>query len=81
MNAPWQANLPNMYDKGSRTANMRKVYDEQGNFLRFEPIEETTTTTDETLDAAGRTTGIGDKKNGGKVKAKNGSIVSAYKNL
>ena len=81
MNAPWQANLPNMYDKGSRTANMRKVYDEQGNFLRFEPIEETTTVTDETLDAAGRTTGIGDKKNGGKVKSKNGSIVSAYKNL
>jgi hypothetical protein len=81
MNAPWQANLPNMYDKGSRTANMREVYDKQGNFLRYEPIEETTTTTDKTLEAAGKTPGIADKKNGGKVKAKNGSIVSAYKNL
>ena len=81
MNAPWQANLPNMYDKGSRTANMREVYDKQGNFLRYEPIEEDKTVTDETLTAAGKTTGIGDKKNGGKVKAKNGSIVSAYKNL
>jgi len=81
MNAPWQANLPNMYDKGNRTANMREVYDKQGNFLRYEPIEETTTTTDETLDAAGRTPGTVAKKNGGKVKAKNGSIVSAYKNL
>ena len=81
MNAPWQPNLPNMYDKGSRTANMREVYDKQGNFLRYEPIEETKTATDETLTAAGKTPGIGDKKNGGKVKAKNGSIVSAYKNL
>jgi hypothetical protein len=60
---------------------MREVYDKQGNFLRYEPIEEDKTVTDETLTAAGKTTGIGDKKNGGKVKAKNGSIVSAYKNL
>jgi hypothetical protein len=81
MNAPWQPTLPNMYDKGSRTANMREVYDKQGNFLRYEPIEETKTATDETLNAAGKTSGIADKKNGGKVKAKNGSIVSAYKNL
>ena len=81
MNAPWQANLPNLYDKGNRTANMREVYDKQGNFLRYEPIEEDKTVTDETLDAAGRTPGTVAKKNGGKVKAKNGSIVSAYKNL
>ena len=81
MNAPWQANLPNVYNKGNQTANMREVYDKQGNFLRYEPIEETKTVTNDTLEAAGKTTGIGDKKNGGKVKAKNGSIVSAYKNL
>jgi hypothetical protein len=81
MNAPWQANIPNMYNKGNQTANMREVYDKQGNFLRYEPIGQTQTTTDDTLDAAGRTTGIGDKKNGGKIKYKNGSIVSSYKNL
>jgi hypothetical protein len=81
MNAPWQANVPTVYNKGSESANMREVYDRQGNFLRYEPIGETKTVTDETLDTAGRTTGIGDKKNGGKVKAKNGSIVSSYKNL
>ena len=84
MNAPWQANLPNMYDKGNKNANMRAVYDNQGNFLRYEPIEETKTTTDKTTTTpipSGSTGPIVAQKNGGKVKAKNGSIVSAYKNL
>ena len=81
MNAPWQPNVPNVYDKGNETPNMRAVYDQKGNFLRWERIDEDKTTTDETLNAAGKTPGIGDKKNGGKVKPKNGSIVSAYKNL
>jgi hypothetical protein len=81
MNAPWQPNVPVVSDNNGQTPNMRAVYDQNGNFLRWERIEQTGTTTDETLTAAGKTPGIVAKKNGGSTKGKNGSIVSAYKNL
>ena len=55
--------------------------DQNGNFLRWERIEETKTVTDATMEAAGKTPNTVAKKNGGSTKAKNGSIVSAYKNL
>ena len=84
MNAPWQPNVPNVYSKGDQTANMRAVYDQQGKFLRWEPIEQTKTTTEETTTAippAATNPTVAQKKYGGSTKAKNGSIVSAYKNL
>ena len=81
MNAPWQPNVTNVYNKGSQTPNMRAVYDQNGNFLRWERIEQTGTVTDATMEAAGKTPNTVAKKNGGSTKAKNGSIVSAYKNL
>lgn len=82
MNAPWQPNVPNVYSKGDQTANMRAVYDQQGKFLRWEPIEQTTTKeTTTAIPPAATNPTVAQKKYGGSTKAKNGSIVSAYKNL
>jgi hypothetical protein len=84
MNAPWQANIPTVSDKGNQTANMRAVYDQKGNFIRWERIkqDETTTESDVTpIPPAATNPTVPQKKYGGSTKAKNGSIVSAYKNL
>jgi len=78
MNAPWQVNVPNVYNKGDQTPNMREVYDKNGNFLRWERIEKDEATAPSTTDT---TTTVVQQRYGGKVKSKNGSIVSAYKNL
>jgi hypothetical protein len=77
MNAPWQPNTPNVYNKGNQTANMKALYDQNGNFIKWEPIDQKTTT-DETTTAIEKTTVT---KNGNKIKSRNGSIVKSYKNI
>lgn len=76
-NGVFQANMPNVYDKGSKTANMVPVYNSKGDLVKFQQLE------DETEDDDNGLTAIDTKKSrsGSSIKAKNGSIVSAYKRL
>jgi hypothetical protein len=79
MNAPWQPNVPIVYNKDGQTPNMRAIYDQNGNFLRWERIKEDKTTTATPSSATPPL--VAKQKHGGSTKGKNGSIVSAYKNL
>ena len=69
-----QFNTPTVYDKGSKKANMVPVVNSKGETIRFQQMDDTE---DEGL------TAIDTKKSrsGSSIKAKNGSIVSAYKRL
>ena len=68
-NGIFQPNMPNVYDKGDQKANMLPVYDANGKITGFRQMEDEVQPITATA------------KNGNAIKARNGSIVSAYRNL
>jgi len=70
-NGIFQANMPNVYDKGSKKANMVPVYNSKGEVTKFQEIDA----------KEDELTPIPSLANTPIKAAKNGSIVSAYKRL
>ncbi len=66
-----QFNMPTIYNKEDKSANMLPVYGANGKITGFKQIDEDIKPIEETKPA----------KNGKTIKSKNGSIVSAYRKL
>jgi hypothetical protein len=74
-----------MYDKGDQKANMVPIYNDKGKVTGFQKIDAATEEDDDNgltpIPSTANTPIAPQKKYGGSIKAKNGSIVSLYKKL